>query len=152
MTGKSKDLRNKIQKVGIQYCFKEDTSAVNGETLLCLKKLGAGYWDVCEDLNQYVEMLIELEKQNQSTNEEGRASAVGESRSKLRMDTFYGETDILIGKSGEAFFRNAFREEVCGDVITFNTMEIEGADHDSVIECWRGPFERIFQGAKEGLA
>lgn len=126
--------------------FKEDTSVVEGETILCLKKLGVGYWGVCEDLPQFVEMLVKLEKDKQVSI--GEASGGSE---KLRIEAFFGETDRMIEKRGEAVFRNCFREEVCGDVLEFEGIEIEGADHESVVNVHRGAFERIFEGAKEGL-
>jgi len=99
-TGLPKPLREKIGNLAIQYVAKEDISAVNGEATLCLKKSGVGHWGICEDLPLFFEKLVELEKERWVASGEGEP----EERKRLRIDAFYGETDLLIGKSGEAFF------------------------------------------------
>ena len=103
--------REALNKVIFEKIMSENRAGVNDEALLCLKK-GKGKepapsWRAAEDYEGFVKGLAKREKERaeQRRREDGQLEP---SASKLKVDITFSESDIMIGKGGEKYFRNCW--------------------------------------------
>lgn len=137
--GVSEDVAEHMAKLKSKYYATEDTSAGNEEAKLCLKKAGKGYWGVCEDYEEFARLLADAE----------RARSASPASSKLRIDAFFAESDIMIGHGGAAYFQQCFRQNGVGEVIDFHPVNLPGTNHETIIlDQKKGGLRTIFEQAK----
>jgi hypothetical protein len=113
--GMPRDLQVELEKQAAHRLFKEDTVGANVEVLQCLRKRAP--WGECDDYTQFVIDLAERER---------RASE----GVKLTVRAFFAESDIMIGKRGQAYFESCFKG--FGDVLQFESKTVLGENHDSM--------------------
>jgi len=132
-------LEKLIQKS--QKCvFAEDTTGGNAEAMLCLKKAGPGLWGACEDYDKYLPALV---RQLQSSNN---------APVRLKVQAYYAESDMLIGKGGQAFFEEKWSSSDFADVIDFQSSTIPKTDHDSICDPTNGVVGKILDEVKRSFA
>lgn len=116
--------------------FKEDTTGANGEVLLCLKKPAAGPWRACEDYEKFPSeleaRLIERRRQNEMRESSGDP-APQQGKPLLRINVYWAESDMLVGKKGEQYFDECFKQ-YSGDQgnLSYHSETIQDTDHDTV--------------------
>lgn len=163
--GMEDELVAEILRHSMQYCFAEDIKGVNEEATLCLKMGDEDVlWGVADDYADFVSRLVELERQGRprpegpvSGGDGARRSAevdgvASEGTRALRVQAFFGETDFMIGEKGQQYFEQAWSEERCGGLVDFESITCPGADHDSVVEAWRGALGKVFSETKKSLS
>jgi len=96
-------------------------------------------------------MLVGLERERFDYQADGSGEGEAHGRKRMRIDAFCAESDLLIGKSGEDFFKHCFAEKV-REIIDFEATTLARTDHHSVAGYWIGGFERILTAAKESLS
>jgi hypothetical protein len=135
--GLSFDQQVEIDSAMMQNMFKENTVGANSEALQCLRKK-PDTWGICEDYNDFVRDLIELERER------------GQSGVPLKVHAYFAEEDSMSGKKGQAYFEKCWEQAGTGDlgdVLKFASTMIPGSDHDNLVqsaEVW----ERIFREMK----
>ncbi|CAK3884595.1 Hypothetical predicted protein [Lecanosticta acicola] len=122
--GVDKKTTGEIEALSGRYAFAEDMSGGNDEARLCVKKLGAGAWADCEDYMDFVGALSRREKERMG--EDGAAS-----RLKVRMH--FAESDVLIGKGGQRYFEECWKQDGVAESIDVVSKEWPGSNHDSVL-------------------
>lgn len=136
--GTTKELAKEIDKLRERFRVAEDTSAANEDAKLCIKKAGPGNWGACEDYEQYVRDLVE------------RWRAGAAATSKLRVRVFYAESDMMIGKGGQAYLEKCWRQPGVEEVIDFKSEEFPNTSHDTVIiDTKKGALRRVFEEIKK---
>ncbi|GAB7349372.1 hypothetical protein MBLNU459_g8498t1 [Dothideomycetes sp. NU459] len=134
------DTWNEINSLQSKYIFAGDSSGVNQETLLCLKK-GCG-WGACDDYKLFVDELVARER---SRIAESVALAQPESAApeKLRVRAFFSETDVMIGEGGQKFFEDCWQKENVKDTIDFKSIAVPNTNHDSIVSPRKGAWSQI---------
>ncbi|KAJ5170187.1 uncharacterized protein N7500_002970 [Penicillium coprophilum] len=122
------DQQKEIDSSMMQCMFAENTVGANSEALQCLRK-EPRTWGKCEDYEIFVHELVERERERVGV--------------PLKVQAFFGETDSMIGKKGQAYFERCWRigaEDSRGSV-EFDSRVVSGTDHDSLVpsaEVWEG--------------
>lgn len=122
--GVSEEVGKHIEKLQSKYFLAEDTTAANDEALLCLKKGGTGNWGACEDYKEYVGSLAKRERERRSSDQ---------NRSKLQVEVYFAESDIMIGKGGQEYFEQCWQQDGVADAIDFEATELPGINHETAI-------------------
>lgn len=132
-----------------KYVFAEDMSGGNGEAMLCLKKGGsAGSWGVCDNYHTFVPELAAVWRRYLDFGH-GNSDAAVESKPKLKIQAYFAEDDIMIGKKGQRYVETSFSSPTCEDVLDFESFTIEGANHETIGDPTFGPIETMFGDVKE---
>lgn len=137
--GLSLEQQKEIDALMMQSMFKENTVGSNSEALQCLRK-EPNTWGKCDDYEVFVRELVERER--------GRDGA------PLKVQAFFGESDSMIGKKGQAYVERCWHQVDDGDsrgVVEFNSRVVSGTDHDSLVpsaEVWESIFKKM-QGAED---
>lgn len=150
--GMNKKERDLLDKYGFQRALSEGIDGINEEALLCLKKTAPGTegkpvsWDVAEDFDVFVKSLAirERERLFQLSNQQAE-------RHRLKVDTFFAESDFMVGKKGDRYFRDCWNKDAYKDAIEWEAIVLDETTHDSVMEVWRPGIERLFDQTKESL-
>lgn len=101
--------------------FAENTAGGNSEARQVLKKEGDGTWGVCEDVEIFVQKLVEQERH--------RAR-----EAKLKVKILFAEDDALSGKTGQRYMEACWdHKSEFGDVLDYSSVTVEGSDHDSLV-------------------
>lgn len=125
-----------ISSHAVKFRLAEDTTAGNEETKLCLMKGGSATWGVLADYEACVRSIAEEESARSGDGRVGR----------LRVDSFFAGSDLLIGKGGQEYFEKCWRQEGVAGKVDFDCQICEGTDHDSVLVDFRlGALKKVFQ-------
>jgi hypothetical protein len=138
--GMSLSVKKELEKMTCKYIFEENTKGLNDEARLCLKSTEGCGWDACEDYPEYVKNL----KQSWEKKTDGEGG-----KGKLKVKIVFAEEDAMIGKKGMEYFKECWTQEKCGRGIEVECVQIEGTDHDSVMNPEMGFMQSIFSTAKE---
>lgn len=106
-----------MRSLQIKYSQAEETTAANEEAKLCLQKFEEGSWGAVGDYRTCVTSIAE-----------GRRGGV-----KLRVHACFASSDVMIGKGGQRFFEECWRQEGVGEGVDFESGMFEGTNHDSVL-------------------
>ena len=138
--GTSKEVAKEIERLEIKYLFAEDTTASDEEAKLCLKKEGSDTWMACADYRAYVTSLAKQEQERRVSNPR---------ESKLKVQVYYAESDIMIGKGGQKYFEECWKQDDVSQVIDFDSQELPGTNHDSALfDPKKGALKSIFEEIK----
>ena len=139
--GTSEEVAEQIDKLSGKYYFEEDTTAANEELKLCLKKSGAGsFWGACEDYGVFVKNLREKEQERRQS---------GPTQPKLKVQVFFAESDMLIGKGGQMYLEQCWSRHGVSDCVTFESKVLPGTNHETVImDLKKGALKPLFEEIK----
>ena len=140
--GTSAEVAKQIEKLGFKYFFEEDTSAGNDEARLCLKKGDSDAWLICDDYKEYVQSLLDMEK---------KRAQPESSQPKLKIQVYYAESDIMIGKGGQRYFEECWNRKDVLNVVDFESRELPGTNHETALDDHkRGALKSIFEEVTRG--
>ncbi|KAK5172044.1 uncharacterized protein LTR77_003681 [Saxophila tyrrhenica] len=132
----AEDVGKEIEKLQVKYFFEEDTTAANEELKLCAKKDVSVTWDVCDDYETYVQTFCTSERARKDSHQD---------EPKLEMHVYYAESDMMIGKGGQAYFDKCWNQSMVSEVVDYHSVELSGTDHDSaLIDQDKGAMKHIF--------
>lgn len=120
--GTSEETAALIEKLRMKYLSAEDMTAGNEDAKMCLRKPGAD-WRIFEDYAVYVRTIRDRETQRR---------AADSTAPKLRVRTYFAESDMMIGKTGRDYFNKTWRENG-GEHIDYESYDLPGTNHDSAI-------------------
>ena len=139
--GTSDEMAKLIEKLQTEYHAAEDSTAGNEDARLCLKKDGEGSWGICENYQQYVQSLVTQEKERNQTNPFA---------SKLKVSVYYAESDMMIGKGGQKYFDECWRQVEVAESIEYESTELPGTNHDSTVQdLEKGALRGLFDAVKK---
>jgi hypothetical protein len=134
--GTSDEVGKEIERLRMEYFFAEDTTAANEEAMLLLKKDRSVGWGVCADYHECVRTLCSREQQRRQADS---------SVPKLVVRVFFAESDVMIGKGGQKYFDDCWKQDGVSDAINYESKELAGTDHDSaLIDQEKGALKAIF--------
>jgi hypothetical protein len=139
MTGMTKEKATKFLEMVRMWIFTENTKGGNEEALLCLKKSKPGLWGICEDYEEYATSL----RSKLGSDQPG---------SRLKLHAFFAEDDMMIGNGGKKYFDKCWTPQICGDVIGYESIQLEKTDHESIISPIHGVLSKIFEEARVSLS
>jgi hypothetical protein len=122
----------------VNFVFAEDTTGANDEAMLCLKKGKGVMWDICDDYEAFVPKLSLKWKQEFP-------------ESKLKIQAYFAEDDIMIGTRGAEYFKKCWNEEACSEAILFEGIQTSGTTHDSIGDPVHAILEEVLRQAKRSL-
>lgn len=142
--GVDEETAKAIDKLSMKYKFAEDTSGVNDEAKLCLRKCQDADWGRAQDYAACIRSIIQNERTFQQQHP-GRA--------KLKVEAFFSGSDIMSGKRGQEYFEQCWQQDEFRESVEFTTRTYPEANHDSVIIDYkkgalRNAFEKV---AKSGV-
>lgn len=138
--GTSEAVAKELEKLATKYFFAEDARGGTEEAKLCLKMSGSDLWLICEDYKQYVQSVLKQEKEKSTTDG---------SHNKLKIKTFYAESDMMIGDGGRRYFEECWKQPDVAAHIDFESRTIPGTDHESVIaDFYKSAVPNIFEEIK----
>lgn len=126
------EVKDELDKTIFKFVFAENTVGGNDEARLCLKSVAGTTWDACEDYEECVKTLAETWEKR-----------VEEGGSKLRVDIFLPEEDVMVGKKGMNYFEECWGGERRGKGIKVETVRWDGTDHESVMSLTQGAVGRM---------
>jgi hypothetical protein len=147
--GIAKEVQIELDKCAPQFLFEEETVGANEEALQCLRKGPAGIWGKCDDYVEFVREFAEMERRR--IQEQSRRQEAG-GKKKLKVQAYFAESDIMIGKKGQTYFEDCWKgkENEFQDVFDFEIITTQGVNHDSLCTSL-GVLETIFREAKRSL-
>jgi hypothetical protein len=83
--GVPEDVAKYLSDLRMKYCLAESWVSGDQDAQLCLKKAGYGNWGICEDYEDFVRKLVELEKPYLTAADAGL---------KLKVQVYFAESDI----------------------------------------------------------
>ncbi|RLM00574.1 hypothetical protein CFD26_108442 [Aspergillus turcosus] len=140
------ELQVELQKCVPEFLFQEETTGANAEALQCLRKCPPGNWGKADDYWEFVREFADLMRSRRL--EEQGPDAGG--RSKLKVQAFFAESDIMIGTKGQTYFTECWggKDRNFLDIYDFQTWTVPGENHDSVCTS-PAILEMIFEEAKK---
>ncbi|PWY88137.1 hypothetical protein BO94DRAFT_64956 [Aspergillus sclerotioniger CBS 115572] len=111
-----------LDRLTMDYVCLEDTSGMNDEAVVCLKK-APGLWGACEDLPVYLQELVQAEEQYRQDHPGEKA---------LRVKVHFAESDGMIGPKGQKYFEDCFTQADLREAIIFESVVEKGTEHDSI--------------------
>lgn len=140
------DMQIELVRLAAISTFGEATVGANGEAMLCAKKGPSGMWGICDDYVVFVDELVKLERNRGVTGNDG----VG--RAPLKVRAYFAEKDVMIGKKGQSYFEECWREKdgEFQDMLDFASETIDGVDHDTLVQSAE-VLGRIFREASNML-
>ncbi|KAK2804336.1 hypothetical protein FQN50_006627 [Emmonsiellopsis sp. PD_5] len=144
------DVQMELEKYGFQMAFEESVEGANSEALICMKKCPEGAWGECEDYGRFVREFAGMQRQRiVQPPSHGQSQEGG--WGKLKVEAYFATSDIMIGKKGQRYFEDCWRgkglEEDFSDLWSFDSVTIEGANHETVCSAVE-VLERVFQQVK----
>ncbi|PYH48651.1 alpha/beta fold hydrolase [Aspergillus saccharolyticus JOP 1030-1] len=138
--GMSAEAVETLEKITLEYMFKENSTGINDEAIVCLKKGTSGLWGACEDLPAYVRHMVQAgrDRTQQHPQEE-----------PLRLKGVFAEKDGMIGYKGQQYFEQCFTRDNLGGVVSFESVVIPGTEHDSVWSTRTGVLEKLLWEIKK---
>lgn len=118
--GVSPEFLDEVFAATVQDGFQENAEGLNDEARLCLRR--GGSWGECDDYEQFVKKLEELESSRKHD-------------ARLLVKIVFAEADAMIGERGKQYMETCWKriadktEDAPFDVII---QTIEGTDHDGV--------------------
>ena len=121
----------------LERIHRESVQGLSADALVLLKKTGRDdVWGAWRDVDAFVPMLANVEKDIASENE----------ASKLKIEVFYAEEDNMIGiAAGPRWLDDCWRPEQRGDEIQYNSRFVDGTDHNNILNIEFGIMEHIFE-------
>ncbi|QSZ33829.1 hypothetical protein DSL72_005401 [Monilinia vaccinii-corymbosi] len=138
--GVSIETKKEMDTLLFKWAFLEDTKGISDEARLCLKTTEDCSWGACEDYEKMVGRLVEMWAHRVEENQ----NAI------LEVKICLAEEDIMIGEKGKEYFRKCWTSENWIAGIKVNCEQLEGTDHDSVLDPL-GSLREIARTAKETL-
>ena len=83
--GVPEDVAKYLSDLRMKYCLAESWVSGDQDAQLCLKKAGYGNWGICEDYEDFVRKLVELEKPYLTA---------ADAELKLKVQVYFAESDI----------------------------------------------------------
>lgn len=138
--GVDKKTMDEIDKLSTKYAFAEDMSGANDEARLCVEKLGPGSWGDCEDYMAFVRTFAGTERNR--INADGAAV-------KLKVRLHFAESDMMIGKEGQKYFEQCWRQEGVADAVDVDSKEWPSSNHETVLlDLKKGAVRTVFEDVK----
>lgn len=132
-----------LENLCIEYIFLEDTTGMNDEAVVCLKKT-AGLWGACEDLPIYIRWLVQAE--------EWYKQGHPEEQKPLQVKAIFAEKDGMIGPQGQKYFENCFAPINLNNVVSFQSVMEKGTGHDTLWASETGAFLKVMEDIKEATS
>lgn len=137
--GTTEELGKEIERLKMFYIFQEDTTGVNEDARLCLKKGGPGLWGACEDYAECIRNFIKPEQDRAQS----RPNQV-----RLKIHAYFASSDVMIGKHGQEYFEQIWRQPGVEDFVDFESTTLDKTNHDSVVlDPKNGALESVFKQA-----
>ena len=121
-------IEGKVSRLIMPYLLEENRNGSKDEALLCLKRIYDGKnnpWGLFEDYDQAVMMLVKQE-------DDLAAERVSQDYKKLKVQAFFAESDMMIGKQGAAWIDQCWQQEGVAERIEYTSTTILGANHETV--------------------
>lgn len=135
--GVSEEVGKYIDQLKWKWFLAETTTAGNEEALLCLRKSGYDDWGVCDDYESFVRQLAKQEQECRSAHD---------GTPKLKVDTFFAESDALVGEGGQQYFEQCWEQDGVAEAISFSSATLPGTDHDTALmDLKKGALKTVFE-------
>jgi hypothetical protein len=126
-----------IDKLSMKHRFAEDITGVNDEAKLCLRKCDDADWGEARDYAACIRSIAQNERTLQQQNSGG---------AKLKVEAFFSDSDIMIGKRGQEYFEQCWQQDVCKESLDFATKTYPNTTHDSVVVDYKkGALRDVFE-------
>lgn len=120
-----KKTKAEVDRLRLTYFFAEQPTGIRDESLVCLKKGDAGLWGVADDYAVLARTLSQRFAEQQQQ---------GQSARPLKMQAYFSESDIMIGKGGQRYFEDCWRAEAREAAgVRFESFSIPGTNHESIV-------------------
>lgn len=125
-----------ISKLSLKYQFAETNQGGNDEAKLCLSKCDDAAWGQAADYEACIKKIA----QHEARRHPGRGTT------RLMIDAFFAESDIMSGNRGQQFFEDCWQRDEVKKQVDFTTVTLPGTSHDSVLaEQKKGALRLVFE-------
>ena len=139
--GFDEDTVKLMEKLSSKYQFAENGTGVNDELKLCLQKCVDADWGEAADYPSCIRKIA---------SNEATLISLEPNTTKLRVEAFFGGSDIMIAKRGQEYFEQCWQSEEARGKIDFTTSTFPEANHDSVlIDYKKGALKIVFERIAE---
>jgi hypothetical protein len=139
--GFDEDTAKLIAKLSSKYQFTENTSGVNEEVKLCLRKCDDADWGEAADYSSCIRKI--------AVNEAALGSLEPHA-AKVSVEAFFAGSDIMIAKSGQEYFEQCWQSDGVRGEVDFTTSTFPEANHDSVLgDQKKGALKIVFERIAE---
>lgn len=133
-------------------CFVGESCRCFGEKVIRRKFLGsrdrqfagAWLWGACENYPTFVGEPV--------ASEQARKDGSPNAASKLEVQAYFAESDMMIGEMGKLYFEECWSAAEAGGMVEFEAITTDDTNHDSICGAQRGVLEKIFDEARLSLA
>lgn len=106
-----------VRSLQVKYSQAEETTAANEEAKLCLQKCKEADWGIVGDYKACMRSIAQQDRGGV----------------KLRVDAGFASSDVIIGKGGQVYFEECWRQEGLSGGVDFQSCMFEGTNHDTVL-------------------
>ncbi|KAK6379877.1 hypothetical protein LTS17_005951 [Exophiala oligosperma] len=137
--GFDKDTAKVIQKFATKWQFAEPNEGGNEEAKLCLQKCDDAAWVEAADYSGCIRKIADNEGALS-----GSKNALGVA--KLKVDSFFAGSDMMIAKRGQAYFEQCWQGDEVSGKVDFVTSTYPEANHDSLlVDYKKGALKDVFE-------
>ncbi|MCJ1394306.1 hypothetical protein MMC18_007184 [Xylographa bjoerkii] len=122
--------------------MEENMSGGADEAFLCLKRGDKYTWGLFADTDDAVSMVVDQELRLAAV---ANSSEGGLRQEKLRIEVFFAESDIMIGKKGQEWFNWCWQSQDITNVISYTSETVPESSHETIGEPEQGVFARLFE-------
>ncbi|RAL11217.1 uncharacterized protein BO97DRAFT_406424 [Aspergillus homomorphus CBS 101889] len=138
--GMSVEAVETLDKLTMEYLFSENSTGINDEAVVCLKKGPQGLWGACEDLPAYIRQLVQSEQEHRQQHPQTEA---------LQLKAVFADKDSMIGPKGQKYFEHCFTQADLGGAMSFESVVVPDTDHDSIWSTRTGVLEKLMWDIKK---
>ncbi|MCJ1281852.1 hypothetical protein MMC26_001175 [Xylographa opegraphella] len=131
-----------LERLVPKLFMEENISGGADEAFLSLKRGDKCTWGLFADTDEAISMVVSQERELALA---ASSSPNGDSREKLRTAVFFAESDIMIGKKGQEWFGQCWRNQDIADLISYTSETVPNSSHETIGGPAQGVFERLFE-------
>ncbi|MCJ1474210.1 hypothetical protein MMC13_002868 [Lambiella insularis] len=135
-----RDLASELGGLIVKLFMAENIQGGSDEAFLTLKRGTEWSWGLFEDIDEAISKVVEQERELAAAAEHD-----GSGPEKLRVQVFFAESDMMIGKQGQEWFNECWRKEACSDVVEYCNQTVPASNHENIASAEKGIVDRLFR-------
>ncbi|MCJ1381608.1 hypothetical protein MMC17_004719 [Xylographa soralifera] len=131
-----------LERLVPKLFMEENMSGGADEAFFSLKRGDKWTWGLFADIDEAVSMVVSQERGLVLAAD---SSQNGFRQEKLRIEVFFAESDLMIGKKGQEWFSQCWQSQNITDVISYTDEMVPNSSHETIGGPEQGRLARLFE-------